>query len=144
MSPYFRYIQQLYFENPKDQVLDIQCLGRDAESKPLSVLFTYKIESNFLMLVQYSLKQPSRRELRLSYQFIQIAPEYTISEAQIHLNSLFIRQTGKLKEEVAMLIHNQETGDAVVRVIDVKQLIDDFNNEEVCPLEIQTCSVKFG
>ena len=43
-----------------------------------------------------------------------------------------------------MLIHNQETGDAVVRVIDVKQLIDDFNNEEVCPLEIQTCSVKFG
>jgi len=51
VSPYFRYIQQLYFENPKDQVLDIQVLGKDAESKPNSVLITYKIENNFLMLV---------------------------------------------------------------------------------------------
>ena len=66
-------------------------------------------------------------------------------ERLVHDFKLGLRDLGgKLKEEVAMLIHNQETGDAVVRVIDVKQLIDDFNNEEVCPLEIQTCSVKFG
>jgi hypothetical protein len=67
ISPYFRYTQQLYFENPKDQVLDIQVLGLDADSKPDHVLIAYKIESCFLMLVEYSLRQPSRREIHISY-----------------------------------------------------------------------------
>jgi hypothetical protein len=43
------------------------------------------------MFIQYPLKQQSRRELHMNYQFMQIPQEYSISEVQIHLNSLQIR-----------------------------------------------------
>ena len=80
----------------------------------------------------------------MNYQFMQIPQEYSISEVQIHLNSLQIRQTGKFKEEITILCHQAKTREALVRVVDLKLLIDDFNFEEVCQLDIQTCSIKFG
>lgn len=31
ISPYFRYTQQIYFEQPKDEVLDVQITDSDSE-----------------------------------------------------------------------------------------------------------------
>lgn len=55
LSPYFRYTQQLYFENPKDQVMDIQVSGKDSKI-PHQALIVYKIEKIYLMLASYDLK----------------------------------------------------------------------------------------
>jgi hypothetical protein len=43
-----------------------------------------------------------------------------------------VRQTGKLKEEIVILAHHLQTRLALVRVVDLKLLIDDFNFEDVC------------
>ena len=47
-----------------------------------------------------------------------------------------MRQTGKIKEEIVILAHksdaSQEGAPAIVRVIDMKALSDEFNNEQVC------------
>lgn len=51
LSPFFRYTQQLYFENPKDIVLDMQITGRDSDMPADTCLLAYKIENSFLMLV---------------------------------------------------------------------------------------------
>lgn len=59
------------------------------------------------------------------------------------MNSLMLRQTGKVKEEVVILAEDEKNSTAV-RVLDLKQLVDDFNYEKKVQLEMQTCSIKFG
>jgi hypothetical protein len=76
ISPYFRYTQQLYFENAKDQVLDLVVTeGGQSSELPHSVLLAYRIDRGFLMFVQYELKPSklnagSKKNLMLNYQFI--------------------------------------------------------------------------
>ncbi len=55
LSPYFRYTQQLYFENPKDTVLDVQITGAKGDF-PNRVNLAYRIDTNILMLIQYDVK----------------------------------------------------------------------------------------
>jgi hypothetical protein len=66
LSPYFRYTQQIYFEQPKDEVLDVQVTGYDSE-QPDIVHLAYRIENSYVMLVQYSLKHSTKKQLPLAY-----------------------------------------------------------------------------
>ena len=61
LSQYFRYTQQLYFENPRDTVIDLQITGVDSEQKD-QFMMLYKIEKKFLMIVKQDLntKKASR------------------------------------------------------------------------------------
>ena len=43
------------------------------------------------------------------------------------------------------MAQNAQTGETVVRIVDLKMLLcEEYSQDEVCQLEIQTCSVKFG
>jgi len=140
LSQYFRYTQQLYFEQPKDQVLDIQVTGKDSD-KPNTVLHAYRIEQNYMMLVQYSLSNSTKRQLAIKYQFLQVPEDCTITESAFHMNSLTLRQTGKLKVEVVLLL--SRGSQTLVRVLDLADLTESFSNEGVCQLDV-TMSFKFG
>ena len=43
------------------------------------------------------------------------------------------------------MAQNAQTGETVVRIVDLKMLLcEEYSQDEVCQLEIQTCSIKFG
>ena len=50
------------------------------------------------------------------------------------MNSLMIRQTGKIKEEVVIMVEKSgSTGsNAIIRILDLKDLTDTFSSEKVC------------
>jgi hypothetical protein len=58
------------------------------------------------MINRYDLNK-STRNLKLNYQFIQVPEDHTIMEAKFHMNSLMLRQTGKVKEELVILLSSQ-------------------------------------
>jgi hypothetical protein len=143
LSPYFRYTQQLYFEHPTDQLLDLHITGAHSPL-PGQVLLAYRIESSFLMLVQYPVSTQPARQLNLTYQFLQLPQEdMALQECTFHLNSLQLRQTGKVKEELLLLVAGK--GYSAVRVLDWAELLgSEYSCQRVMHLDAQTSSVKFG
>ncbi len=84
------------------------------------------------------MKSKNKVKLALNYQFVQIPDNYSISECAFHMNSLFLRQTGLIKEEIILLAHSldsEENAQAVVKVFDLDAIIADFNNEFTCVLD---------
>ena len=67
--------------------------------------------------------------------------DWVIKECKIHMNSLMLRQTGCIKEEVAVLAESGGSNVAV-RVLDF--WLEEFQYEKTLQLEMQTCSIKFG
>lgn len=93
------------------------------------------------MLIQYGLNNSTKRVLQVTYQFLQVPEDCVILESTFHMNSLTIRQTGKLKEELVLLV--QRGSSSIIRVLDLKDLTEAFSNEGVCQLDV-THSFKFG
>ena len=92
------------------------------------------------MLVQYDLKTKQRRQLPLTYHFLQLPEGWMIKECKIHMNSLMLRQTGLVKEEVVILVESDNI--SAIRAIDFK--LEEFEYNKTLQLEMQTCSIKFG
>ena len=58
------------------------------------------------------------------------------------MNSLMMRQTGKIKEEVVVLAKGPN--ETLIRILDLKDLLESFTNERTVNLDMQTSSMKFG
>jgi hypothetical protein len=60
------------------------------------------------MIASYDLNaSKASKSIKLTYVFLQVPEGMGILEAKFHMNSLIMRQTGKLKEEVVMLIQSK-------------------------------------